>query len=53
MKLTKARLQKIWATNKQTKKKFNNLKNKKSLKHTNTYRKNRSFNLKNKTFRKY
>ena len=50
MKLTKARFQKIWITNKQTKKNF---KNKKGLCHTNTYRKKRPFNLKNKTLRKY
>lgn len=50
MKLTKARFQKIWTTNKQTKKNF---KNNIRLIHSNTYRKKRPFNLKNTTLRKY
>ena len=50
MKLTKARFQKIWRTNKKTKKNF---KKTKRLKHTNTYRKKTPLNLKNKTLKKH
>ena len=52
MNLTKARLQKIWNTNNQTRKKFNS--NKKVLTHTNTiYNRKRikQFNLKHNTIK--
>lgn len=50
MKLTKARLEKIIRENgKQTRKKYN--KNKNILKHTNTARHKKQFNLRNTTLR--
>ena len=50
MKLTKARLTKIFLKEKQTRKKN---KNKIVLTHTNTYRNKKPFNLKNTTLKNY
>ena len=50
MKLTKARLMKVFLKDKQTRKKY---KNKQVLTHTNTYRNKRAFNLKNTTLKHY
>ena len=48
MKLTKARLTKIFLKDNQTRKKY---KNKRVLTHTNTYRNKKPFNLKNTTLK--
>jgi hypothetical protein len=48
MKLTKARLTKVFLKDNQTRKKY---KNKRVLTHTNTYRNKKPFNLKNTTLK--
>ena len=50
MKLTKARIDKLFSKENQTKKRF---KNKKVLNHTHTFRRKKPFNLKNTTLRKW
>jgi len=50
MKLTKARLIKVFLKEKQTRKKYIN---KKILTHTNTYRNKKPFNLKNTTLKNH
>jgi hypothetical protein len=50
MKLTKARLNKIFLQQRQTRKKLNN---KKVLTHTNTFRNKKQFNLRSNTIRNY